>query len=281
MMDDRIDYFEQARLKDRGFVLLGAGGGGIGPAVARALAGAGAEVLCVDISEAEAHATAAMVGGESISADIRNRKDMEKVFARARDLFGCRLSGVVDIVAVGMVAPLENCDDESLDWQFGIVFRHALLALQYATPLLAENGGGTITLVGSRAGIRPLPNQAIYGSMKAALHHLVRSAAMELGPRNIRVNAVSPGFVFTPRLKKALSPEDWKRVEATNPLRRMAEPEDIARSILFLSSHLASYVTGNILVLDGAGDNNVGALGLKLGLPTSIPTREAGEQAGA
>jgi NAD(P)-dependent dehydrogenase (short-subunit alcohol dehydrogenase family) len=100
-----------------------------------------------------------------------------------------------------------------------------------------------------------------------------RSAAMELGPRNIRVNAVSPGLVFTPRVKKALSSEDWKRVEATNPLRRMAEPEDIAKSILLLSSHLASYVNGNILVLDGAGDNNVGALGLTLKLPTSIPTK--------
>lgn len=270
-MDNGPDYLEQARLKNRGFVLLGAGGGGIGPAVARALAGAGAELLCVDISEAEARNTAAEVNGEGIAADIRDRNDMEAVFARAKNLFGHRLSGAVDIVAVGMVAPLENCDDETLDWQFGIVFRHALLALQQAAPLLAENGGGTITLVGSRAGLRPLPNQAIYGSMKAALHHLVRSAAMELGPRNIRVNAVSPGFVFTPRVKKALSPDDWKRVEATNPLRRMADPEDIAKSILFLSSDLASYVNGNILVLDGAGDNNVGALGLKLNLPTTIP----------
>ncbi len=270
-MEHRPDYLEQARLKNRGFVLLGAGGGGIGPAVARALAGAGAELLCVDISEAEARNTAAMVNGEGIAADIRNRSDMEAVFARAKNLFGSRLSGVVDIVAVGMVAPLESCDDETLDWQFGIVFRHALLALQQAAPLLAENGGGTITLVGSRAGLRPLPNQAIYGSMKAALHHLVRSAAMELGPRNIRVNAVSPGFVFTPRVKKALSPDAWKRVEATNPMRRMADPEDIAKSILFLSSDLASYVNGNILVLDGAGDNNVGSLGLKLNLPTAIP----------
>ncbi|AWO93239.2 NAD(P)-dependent dehydrogenase (short-subunit alcohol dehydrogenase family) [Bradyrhizobium diazoefficiens] len=270
-MENGPDYLEQARLKNRGFVLLGAGGGGIGPAVARALAGAGAELLCVDISEAEARNTAVMVNGEGIAADIRDRREMEAVFARAKSLFGSRLSGVVDIVAVGMVAPLENCDDETLDWQFGIVFRHALLALQQAAPLLAENGGGTITLVGSRAGLRPLPNQAIYGSMKAALHHLVRSAAMELGPRNIRVNAVSPGFVFTPRVKKALSADDWKRVEATNPLRRMADPEDIAKSILFLSSDLASYVNGNILVLDGAGDNNVGALGLKLNLPTAIP----------
>jgi NAD(P)-dependent dehydrogenase (short-subunit alcohol dehydrogenase family) len=278
-MNQGIDYLKQARLDNQGFVLLGAGGGGIGPAVACALAGAGAELLCVDISESEARNTAAMVNGESIAADIRTRKDMEKVFAKAKDIFGHRLSGVVDIVAVGMVAPLETCDDETLDWQFGIVFRHALLALQYAAPLLAENRGGTITLVGSRAGLRPLPNQAIYGSMKAALHHLVRSAAMELGPRNIRVNAVSPGFVFTPRVRRALSPEDWKRMEETNPLRRMADPGDVARSILFLSSDLASYVTGNILVLDGAGDNNVGALGLKLSLPTAIPEKDAGTSA--
>jgi NAD(P)-dependent dehydrogenase (short-subunit alcohol dehydrogenase family) len=279
-MENGSDYFKQARLDNQGFVLLGAGGGGIGPAVARALAGAGAELLCVDISEAEARNTAAMVNGVGISADIRNRKEVEAVFAKAKDLFGRRLSGIVDIVAVGMVAPLENCSDETLDWQFGIVFRHALLALQYAAPILTENGGGTITLVGSRAGLRPLPNQAIYGSMKAALHHLVRSAAMELGPRNIRVNAVSPGFVFTPRVKKALSPEDWKRVEATNPMRRMADPEDVAKSILFLSSSLASYVNGNILVLDGAGDNNVGSLGLKLNLPTAIPAEATRGPAG-
>jgi 3alpha(or 20beta)-hydroxysteroid dehydrogenase len=266
-----IDHLAQSNLLNRGFVLLGAGGGGIGPAVARALAGAGAQVLCVDVSEAEARRTAESIGGEAIAADIRKRSDVEAVFARAKQLFGSRFHGVVDIVAVGMVAPIEACDDDALDWQFGIVFRHALLALQYATPLLAESGGGSFTFVGSRAGLRPIPNQAVYGSMKAALHHLVKTAAMELGPHNIRVNAVSPGFVMTTRLKQALSPGDWGKVAATNPLRRMAEPDDIAKAILFMCSPLASYVTGNIMVLDGAGDNNVASLGLELRLPKAAP----------
>ena len=270
-VENIIDHLAQSSLQDRGFVLLGSGGGGIGPAVARAIAGAGGQVLCVDISGSEASRVAESVGGVAMAADVRKRSDVEAVFEKAKQIFGPRFHGVVDIVAVGMVAPIEACDDDALDWQIGIVFRHALLALQYRTPLLAENGGGSFTFVGSRAGLRPIPNQAVYGSMKAALHHLVRTAAMELGPRNIRVNAVSPGFVMTTRLKQALSPEDWEKVAATNPLRRMAEPDDIAKAILFMCSSLASYVTGNIMVLDGAGDNNVASLGLKLKLPEAAP----------
>jgi len=86
---------------------------------------------------------------------------------------------------------------------------------------------------------------------KAALHHLVRCSAHELGPRGVRVNAVAPGFVRTPRLLKALAGEFWDQVGETNPLGRVAIPADIASAILFLCSDLASYVTGNVLTLDG------------------------------
>ena len=90
----------------------------------------------MDISEAEARNTAAMVGGEGIAADVRVRSDVARVFAKAKECFGRRLFGVVDVVAVGMVAPLEQYDDEMLDWQFDIVFRYLLLTLQYAAIVL-------------------------------------------------------------------------------------------------------------------------------------------------
>jgi NAD(P)-dependent dehydrogenase (short-subunit alcohol dehydrogenase family) len=268
-MTDRIDYLKMARLDGQGIVLLGAGGGGIGSATALALSGAGARVLCVDVNEQQAREAASSIGGEAVVADIRKRADMARVFSRARELFGNNFKGVVDVVGVAMIAPLETFDDEAVDAQFGIVFRHALLALQLAAPLLAENGGGAVTFVGSRSGIRPSPNQAIYGAFKAALHHLVRAAAMEFGPNKIRVNAVSPGPVRTPRLLKALSPEAWHQLGIANPLGRVADPHDIAKAILFLASDLAGYVTGNILVLDGAGDGNFQSVGLKPNLPGS------------
>lgn len=266
-MPDDKDYLRIARLDGQGIVLLGAGGGGIGPATASALAGAGARLLCVDINEQEARETALRVGGEAIVADVRKRADMAQVFAQAKHSFGKNFKGVVDVVGIAMLAPLESFDDETIDAQFGMVFRHALLALQLAAPMLAENGGGTFTFVGSRSGIRPSPNQALYGALKAALHHLVRVAAVEFGPNNIRVNAVSPGVVRTPRLLKGLSSDAWRQLALATPLRRVADPDDVAKAILFLASDLAGYVTGNILTLDGAGDSTFQSLGIKPDLP--------------
>jgi NAD(P)-dependent dehydrogenase (short-subunit alcohol dehydrogenase family) len=116
-----------------------------------------------------------------------------------------------------------------------------------------------MVFVGSISGMVSVANQAAYGTAKAALHHLVRCAAHELGPQSVRVNAVAPGFVRTPRLLARLDEEFWDRVANVNPLRRVAIPADVASAILFLASDLASYVTGNVLTLDG-GTNFLAAL---------------------
>jgi NAD(P)-dependent dehydrogenase (short-subunit alcohol dehydrogenase family) len=99
------------------------------------------------------------------------------------------------------------------------------------------------------------------------LHHLVRVAAVEFGPHKIRVNAVSPGVVRTPRLLKGLSTDAWHQLALATPLRRVADPDDVAKAILFLASDLAGYVTGNILTLDGAGDSTFQSLGITPDLP--------------
>lgn len=122
---------------------------------------------------------------------------------------------------------------------------------QFRGTALAARGRGTMVFVGSIGGLVSVQQQAAYGSVKAALHHLVRCSAHELGPRGVRVDAVAPGFVRTPRLLKALAGEFWDQVGETNPLGRVAIPADIASAILFLCSDLASYVTGNVLTLDG------------------------------
>ncbi|HKY81464.1 MAG TPA: SDR family oxidoreductase [Sphingobium sp.] len=245
------DHLQLARLDGRGYVVLGAGGGGLGDATCEALAGAGARLICVDRSEEQARAVAAQVGGEPFVADVTRRDEVQAVFDRARALFGDRFAGVVDVVGMAKNARIDEMDDDAIEQQFAIVLRHALLTVQIAGPMLAGTGGGTLTFVGSLSGIAAIPNQTFYGIAKAALHHLVRYAAQEFGPGGVRVNGVAPGFISTPRLLSLLSAEMWERLAATNPQRRVASPDDIAKAILFLVSDLSLYVNGNILTLDG------------------------------
>src|SRR3546814_7545922 len=96
--------------------------------------------------------------------------------------------------------------------------------------------GGPITFVGSMSGNRAVANQLVYGTSKAALHHLVRGAAVELGPKGIRVNAVAPGFIRTPRLLELLDKAQWEEIDRHVPIGRAATPEEIAATLLFMSS---------------------------------------------
>src|SRR3546814_3338171 len=102
--------------------------------------------------------------------------------------------------------------------------------------------GGPITFVGSMSGNRAVANQLVYGTSKAALHHLVRGAAVELGPKGIRVNAVAPGFIRTPRLLELLDKAQWEEIDRHVPIGRAATPEEIAATLLFMSSDLAAHV---------------------------------------
>jgi NAD(P)-dependent dehydrogenase (short-subunit alcohol dehydrogenase family) len=243
------DFISQLRLDGRGMVVLGAGQG-IGAATAHALAQAGARVLCVDKEEVLATQIAAEVSGVMCVADVTRRDDMVRIFATAREKLGS-VRGIVDIVGMAKLGPLSSFSDADYDWQFDVVLRHAFLALQIGAPLVAESGGGAITFVGSISGAACLPNEMVYGASKAALHYLARSAALEFGPRGVRVNAISPGFTRTPRLNKMVSDERWAAIGEGIPLGRVATPEEIAGPLLFLSSELSSHVNGEVLAIDG------------------------------
>jgi len=248
-----VGYLPRLRLDGQGIIVLGAGAG-MGAASSRALAEAGARILCVDREIALAEQIAGEVGGVAFAANVTERAGMESVFQAARDQLGASLRGVVDIVGVALLDKIESFDDEKFDAQFEIVLRHAFLAVQIGAPILAANGGGAMTFIGSNSGMRSVPGQTIYGAAKAALHHMVRCSAREFGDRNVRMNVIAPSYVRTPRLLEKLGPEFWERVDRTAPMGRAGTVEDIASVVLFLQSALAGYVTGNVLTLDGGGD---------------------------
>ncbi|MGH4030516.1 SDR family NAD(P)-dependent oxidoreductase [Actinomycetota bacterium Odt1-20B] len=256
------DYASRHRLDGRGFVLLGAGNG-IGRQTAHALTAAGARVLCVDLDERRAAAVAAETGGTPYVADVTDRAAVRDLFAHAREEFADLggVGGVVDIVGMARYAGLDELDDDAWDWHFDIVLRHARHAVRYGGAALAERGGGPLVFVASVSGMTAATLHAAYGAAKAGLISLVRTAAVEYGPRGVRVNAVAPGVVWTPRVAGLLGAEGRARNAENAPLARVAEPADIASALLFFASPLSAYVTGQTLVVDGG-------VGVKFPYPT-------------
>jgi NAD(P)-dependent dehydrogenase (short-subunit alcohol dehydrogenase family) len=242
------DYPGKLRLDDRNFVVIGAGQG-IGRQATHALASAGARTFCVDLDPDLAGDVAKEVDGVAWSGDATNRDDAESLFASAQAAFG-RIDGLVDIVGMARYAGLLEISDDDWNWHFDIVLRHAYLAMQLGGRLM-QSGGGAMVFVASVSGITSAPRHAAYGAAKAGLMALVRSGAVELGPLGIRVNAVAPGVVWTPRVSAYLGEEGRARNAENAPLRRVALPADIASAILFLASDLSAYVTGQTLAVDG------------------------------
>lgn len=243
------NYPSLLRLDGQAVIVLGAGQG-IGEQTSHALAQAGAKVLCVDQDSQLAGRIANAVGGAPFTADVTSREDMVRIFETARSTFG-RVHGVVDIIGVSGIRPLADFDDAAWNKQFDIVLRHAYLAIQIGAEMMAADGGGALAFVGSMGGERAVPRQVAYSTAKAALHHLVRCAAVEYAPRGVRINAVAPGYVRTPRLNERLNESAWAAIGRTIPLGHPALPAEIAGPLLFLMSELSSHITAQVIGVDG------------------------------
>lgn len=241
------DYRSLLSLEGRGYVVLGAGDG-IGAQTAIALAQCGAKVFCVDLVQEKADAIAAQVNGYAGVGDVTTPEGVAKVFAEAQEKLGV-IRGVVDVIGVARIKPIRDFQDDELEWQLGIVVRHAFYTLRTIATAMPQ--GGPVTFVGSMSGNRVVANQIIYGMSKAALHHLVRGAAAELGPQGIRVNAIAPGFIKTPRLLELLDKQQWDTIDSGVPIGSAATVDEIASVLLFLSTDMSSHVNGVVMPLDG------------------------------
>jgi 3-oxoacyl-[acyl-carrier protein] reductase len=243
------DYLQLTRLDGKGFVVIGAGQG-IGRQAAHALTQAGARVVCVGRGQEMTEAVAREVDGFACLGDATNRSDVERIFAEAAGKLG-GVHGVVDTLGMVRRKALLDFTDEDWEWQFDIVLRHAFLATQIGGKAIARSGGGSITFVGSTAGLTWSTCHTAYGTAKAALHNMVRTAAVELAPLGVRINLVTPGVVRTPRVQAYLDAGHGQTAVKYYPLGRLAIPADIASVILFMATDLSGYVTGQSLLVDG------------------------------
>ena len=249
------------------------GGTGIGAATARALAVRGVTVIVTGRRAEPLEDVAHRVGGLAVVADVTSEDDWGRVVAVADDQFG----GADILVANAGVEAFGSVETVALD-EWRRVQRTnvdgVLLGIRAVGPLMRRRGGGSIVVVSSVAGLTSGPAYAAYVTSKTAVLGLVRSAAVDLGPDLIRVNAVCPGWTRTEmseRETELIAAEEgidsdqlWSRLVEPVPLGRAADPEEIAACIEFLTGSGASFVTGAVLVADGGSSAvDVGTLGFR------------------
>ena len=220
---------------------------GQGAAEAQLLVELGAHVVVADVLDEEGRSLAEELGERCVyrHLDVSDPTSWQGLADEVRARWG-RLDGLVNNAAILRITPLPELSFGELEKVHAVNLRGAVLGVQTAADLMVD--GGSIVNVASTAGLRGFGGYAAYGSSKWGMRGLSKTAAVELGPRGIRVNTVLPGSVETPMID--MTPE---RIERTRqlPLGRIGQPEDVAQVVVFLLSTWSSYVTGAEIVVDG------------------------------
>ena len=244
------------KLKGKVAVVTGASKG-IGAGIATQLAAEGAAVIVNYSSSKDAadRVVGAITksGGKAIAvqANMSKPADIQRLFTETKKAFG-RLDVLVNNAGIYEFGPLEQISPEHFHKHFDLNVLGLLLATQEAVKLMGPEGGSIINISSVVSTYAP-PNTAVYSGTKGAVDSITRSLAKELGPRKIRVNAISPGRVETEGLHAAgIAESDFrKQVEATIPLGRIGQPQDIAPAAIFLASSDSGWLTGEMLYISG------------------------------
>ena len=235
--------------------LVTGAGSGLGRSIALAFAAAGAALAVVDVDEAAARRTLEMAGGrgDGVPADVAEPRAVEEAVAALNDRFGPADIAVNNAgIAPNRRTPLHETSVD--DWQrvLAVNLTGAFLVCRAVLPAMVERGSGVIINVASAAGLVALPGRSGYAASKGGLIQLTRTLAAEYAEAGIRANALCPGYIETPFVREGFAdPERAARLTAMIPMRRIAQPEEIADAALFLASDRSSYMTGQTLVVDG------------------------------
>ncbi|MFV2039745.1 MAG: SDR family NAD(P)-dependent oxidoreductase [Acidimicrobiales bacterium] len=253
-----------ARFEGQVVVLTGSATG-IGEATAARFGTEGAKVACLDIASVENMATAAAVndaGGEAVAidCDVRLPDSQGDAFAAVMGWWG-RVDVLVACAGIYAGGPLPEVSDEGWADILAVNLTGVLVSNRLAAPIMTAQGRGTIVNIASMAAKTSWPQTAEYSATKSGVIGITRSAAMELGPQGITVNAVCPGNTLTDMVRSVaieigatlgMTADEWLDMRANDTaLKRLAQPAEIAGVIAFLASEDARYLTGQAIEVDG------------------------------
>lgn len=248
------------RLQGKVAIVTGAGSG-IGAASAVAMAAEGARVVVADVNDAGAKATVQKIEaarGQAVpmTADVTRAADNQALVERALATWG-RL----DVFFANAGVPqwktdVEEVDEATFERIFDVNVKGVYLGAKHALPVMKRARRGVFLITASTAAIRPRPGGQIYAASKGAVVTLAKALALEVAPHGVRVVAICPVATHTPMLptfmgKREVDEEGLKRYEATVPLGRLNQPEDIAHAAVFLASDDAAMITGSTIEIDG------------------------------
>jgi NAD(P)-dependent dehydrogenase (short-subunit alcohol dehydrogenase family) len=246
-------------------ILVLGGGQGMGESTSRLLAAAGARVAVADLEAERAERIAAEVDGIPVVVDVTDDDALVAAIAATEADLG-PLDGLVTIIGMAAWARLVDMTTETWDLDHRRNVRYFFLAArEVARSLIARGAPGSIVCVASIDGIRSAAGHASYGAAKAGLVNLVKTMTAEWSGHGIRVNAIAPGAMITPRIPER-SAEEEAEMMSTVPMHRRGTTDDIGKAALFFLSDLSSYVTGQTLAVDG-GFTAVGPIDYTANLP--------------
>ena len=249
-----------SRLENKVAIITG-GAGVIGRAVSSLFLTEGADVLLADIDETALKKACDEIGSNRLSyfvGDVTSAVDNDAMVELATERYGGVDIFLANAGTEGDVKPIVDYDENRFDQVMALNVKAPFLGLKSVIPAMQKRGGGNIVITSSIAGVSAMPNLSAYGTSKHAVVGLMRAAARECAPMNIRVNTVNPAPVYSRMIRsieEGLSPDAADEVrtalEQQIPMNKYAEPEDVARAMLYLASDESSYITGSVHMVDG------------------------------
>jgi 3-oxoacyl-[acyl-carrier protein] reductase len=242
-------------------VLITGGGSGIGQAIAQAMLRAKAQVIVADLNEEKATATARSVSGWpglSAQVDVADRSSLENLRQKVVTAFDSRLDVIVHCAGQWMdYCPLVSCSEEVWQQVLNVNLTSHFHLVQVLIPLMQAQQSGSVIFLSSVSGRTGGTGGTIpYAVSKGGVNALMRGLARELAPDHIRVNAIAPGLVQTPLIERPANRDRNAMWVSQIPLGRMARPEELVGAALLLASEAGSYITGELIEVNGGMSMN-------------------------
>ncbi len=250
----------EVSLKDKICIITGASQG-IGRAIACTLAKAGLKgMTIIDIKKDEKGTETEQMVKEMgtevnfVIGDVSKEETVKEAIKVTMDTWG-KIDILVNNAGVSFMTNLETTTPEQWDLVLDVNLRSVFLTMKHVTEIMKKQGYGSVVNMASISGITGGSTGPEYGASKAGIIALTKYSAKILGPDNIRVNAVAPGTIATDMIKRnysKLTPEQLEKKLDTIPMKRMGDPEEVGKAVLFLASDMGSYVSGDVLTVTGA-----------------------------